>query len=169
MSKKKPKPSKPSSLEQRFLALWQFRAEGWPAPEMEHRFVTEEDTEGRTKLVTETGRIRAWKFDYAWPDFHLAVEIEGGVHSYPVKCNHCGKQVMTRAKPGLTKLGKPFKSQPVVATFGGHTRGMAYVENCRKYNAAACLGWIVLRYTINDLRERPAEMVAEIQSLLESE
>lgn len=29
---------------------------------------------------------------------------------------------------------------------GGHNRGGMYRENCDKYNAAAVLGWIVLRY-----------------------
>jgi very-short-patch-repair endonuclease len=30
---------------------------------------------------------------------------------------------------------------------GGHSRGSIYEENCRKYNAAASLGWKVLRFT----------------------
>lgn len=30
---------------------------------------------------------------------------------------------------------------------GGHTRALGYQKDCTKYNAAAELGWVVLRYT----------------------
>lgn len=30
---------------------------------------------------------------------------------------------------------------------GRHTRGAGYAEDCEKYNAAAAVGWTVLRYT----------------------
>lgn len=50
-----------SSLEALFLI--QLRAAGLPAPEPEHRF----------------HQARRWRFDFAWPDKKLAVEIEGGV------------------------------------------------------------------------------------------
>lgn len=50
-----------SSLEALFLI--QCRAHGIPAPETEHRF----------------HERRRWRFDMAWPDKMVAVEIEGGV------------------------------------------------------------------------------------------
>jgi len=56
---------------------------------------------------------RQWKFDFAWPDHRLAVEIEGG-----------------------TKFGK-----------SRHSQGDGFEEDCRKYNAAAVLGWTVLRFS----------------------
>jgi very-short-patch-repair endonuclease len=56
---------------------------------------------------------RQWKFDFAWPDRRLAVEIEGG-----------------------TKFGK-----------SRHSQGDGFEEDCRKYNAAAVLGWTVLRFS----------------------
>lgn len=34
-----------------------------------------------------------------------------------------------------------------VWTRGRHTRGKGYISDCSKYNAAAVLGWTVLRYT----------------------
>jgi very-short-patch-repair endonuclease len=34
-----------------------------------------------------------------------------------------------------------------VWTNGGHNRGKIYTSNCEKYNAAALMGWCVLRYT----------------------
>lgn len=36
----------------------------------EHRFAK--------SLKTKTGRPRQWRFDFAWPDKMLAVEVEGG-------------------------------------------------------------------------------------------
>ena len=57
---------------------------------------------------------RRWRFDVAWPDLKLAVEIEGGTYS---------------------KRGK-----------SRHTTGEGFHEDCEKYNAAALLGWRVLRF-----------------------
>ena len=39
------------------------RAEGWPVPEAEYRFHP----------------FRKWRFDFAWPEQKVAVEIEGGI------------------------------------------------------------------------------------------
>ena len=50
-----------SSLEALFLL--QLRAIGLPAPEQEYRF----------------HQARKWRFDFAWPEKQLAVEVEGGV------------------------------------------------------------------------------------------
>ena len=163
--KTKPKKqSKKSSLELKFAALWSVNAEGWPSPLHDHRVVREEDTQGRTRFVTDTGRVRMWKFDFAWPEFRVAVEMEGGVHSWPVRCNHCKKLVTTA--PKRTSTGKMSKPQQVMAAGGGHTRGVLYSENCRKYNTAARLGWTVLRYTRYDIDKRPMEIVAEIKEFL---
>lgn len=59
---------------------------------------------------------RRWRFDYAWPIYRVAVEIEGGVW-----------------------------------TQGRHTRGAGYLADLAKYNSAALLGWLVLRYTPDQL------------------
>lgn len=67
-----------------------------PAPVVEHRFHTE----------------RKWRFDYAWPDAKVAIEVEGGVW-----------------------------------TGGRHTSSAGFIKDIEKYNAAARLGWRVLRCT----------------------
>ena len=54
---------------------------------------------------------RRWRFDFAWPDHRVAIEIEGGVW-----------------------------------TAGRHTRGQGFLSDIEKYNAAAELGWRLLRY-----------------------
>lgn len=55
---------------------------------------------------------RRWRFDFAWPELRLAVEIEGGTW-----------------------------------TGGRHVRGSGYERDLEKYNAAALLGYTVLRVT----------------------
>jgi very-short-patch-repair endonuclease len=55
---------------------------------------------------------RRWRFDFAWPDQFIAVEVEG-----------------------LTPLG------------GRHQRMSGFRSDLEKYNAAAMLGWLVLRFT----------------------
>jgi len=52
-----------SQLEELFA--YQVRAVGLPDPVREHTFA----------------KPRRWRFDFAWPDFCVAVEIEGGVWS----------------------------------------------------------------------------------------
>lgn len=66
-------------------------------------------------------RPRRWRFDFAWPEQKLAVEIEGGVW-----------------------------------TNGRHTRGSGFVADTEKYNAAALLGWKVLRFHTNAVMDGTA-------------
>lgn len=77
-----------------YLLIWQITAGKLPHPWREYRFHP----------------TRRWRFDLAWPDQRLAVEVEGGIW-----------------------------------TNGRHTRGAGMEEDMRKYNAAALLGWRVLR------------------------
>jgi len=102
-----------SNLEQA-LAL-QMRGLKLPEPVREHRFDT----------------VRRWRFDFAWPDIKLAVEVEGGVWSG-----------------------------------GRHTRGGGFVADCDKYNAAAELGWVVLRYTSSQINDLSA--IEQIKRILKS-
>jgi len=62
---------------------------------------------------------RQWRFDFAWPNLKVAVEIEGLV---------------------VRKIG----GETVVQ--GRHANIAGFREDCEKYNAAALLGWTVLRF-----------------------
>lgn len=75
---------------------------------------------------------RKWRFDAAWPEAKVAVELEGGIWSR-----------------------------------GGHVRGSGYRRDMEKYNAAAALGWVVLRYCANDLEMSPVQTVETIWTILE--
>lgn len=69
---------------------------------------------------------RQWRADFAWPDLRLIVEIEG---------------IVVRRKPdGSTQTG------------GRHTTITGLREDCHKYNAAAILGFHVLRFTQDMVR-----------------
>ena len=59
---------------------------------------------------------RRWRFDAAFPERKIAVEIDGGV----------------------------FVS-------GRHTRGVGFIKDCEKLNAAALLGWRVFRFVPQQL------------------
>lgn len=77
---------------------------GLPVPTAEHRFCE-----------------RRWRFDFAWPDRMLAVEIEGGTWRY-----------------------------------GRHNRPVGYRRDMEKYNRAAALGWTLLRFTPDQVRNGTA-------------
>lgn len=72
---------------------------------------------------------RKWKFDFAFPERKIAVEVEG-------------------------------------SAFGGgrHQRFTGYEQDMLKYNAAGKLGWIVLRYTTQLVKNGVA--VADIEEIL---
>lgn len=55
---------------------------------------------------------RRWRFDYAFPEYKIAVEIDGGVWNY-----------------------------------GRHNRAKGYIADMEKFNEAAKLGWVVLKFT----------------------
>lgn len=81
------------------------RAVGLPEPEREHRFHP----------------TRRWRFDFAWPERKLAVEIEG--------VTYFGKN-----KNGTQKLGR-------------HQTAKGMSGDCEKYGEAMLLGWNVYRCT----------------------
>ena len=82
-----------SELEDAFA--FKVRVAGLPTPERDFRFHP----------------TRRWKLDFAWKDYMLAAEVEGGVW-----------------------------------TNGRHTRGAGFIKDCIKYNEAAVMGWVVLRF-----------------------
>lgn len=68
---------------------------------------------------------RKWRFDYAIPEWRIALEVEGGVH-----------------------------------TGGRHIRPKGFLGDMEKYNAAAVLGWRVLRCVPDELlSSRTIEMI----------
>lgn len=98
--------------------------EGLPAPDTQHRFAREEG--------------RQFRFDFAWPDRKLAVEVDGG------------KWLLRRSR----KMGG--RLVPV----GSHSRR----EDLRRANLAVRLGWSVLRYTPDMVFK--GEAIRELKAIL---
>ena len=115
---------KQSKGEKAFLYYWDLLSELPPPPKPEFMF------------AKDTSFQRDWRFDFAWPDNRLAVEIDGGTWM----SKHGGKS--------------------------RHTTGTGYEGDCEKLNAAAILGWKVLRYTTTMLANDPVGVVNQVKQLL---
>lgn len=75
---------------------------------------------------------RRWTFDFAWPEYKLAVEIEG--MAVEIRCRKCfGNELIVRGRHG---------------SVGG------FKEDCVKYNSALSLGWSVLRFAASDVNSK---------------
>lgn len=77
--------------------------------------------------------FRKWRFDIAWPDRKIAVEVNG-LFSSGGASRHC--------------------------------RPMGHARDCEKLTVAAALGWRVLVFTTEDLRNRPATIVRLIVAVV---
>ena len=75
---------------------------------------------------------RRFRFDFAWVDQKVAVEIEGAIHNR--KCRSCGQMLAG----------------------GRHTRAEGFENDCEKYALAALEGWLVLRVTKNQIEDQTA-------------
>ena len=65
-----------SNLEQQFA--FQVKSYGLPEPATEYRFAAHYVGLGRgVRERLLKNQLRDWRFDFAWPDIKLAVEIEG--------------------------------------------------------------------------------------------
>jgi very-short-patch-repair endonuclease len=49
---------------------------------------------------------------------------------------------------------------------GRHVRGRGYSNDCEKYNSATCLGYRVLRYTSDMLRENPGRVLDDVLMII---
>jgi len=68
---------------------------------------------------------RNWMFDFAWPEYKVAVEIEGLV---------------------MRQLRDHRTSEKVWCVYGRHATITGIKEDMVKYNTAALLGWTLLRF-----------------------
>jgi len=102
-----------SALEERFALAWRVFALDEDVPVREYSF----------------HHARNWSFDFAWPMYHVAVEVDGGQWK----------------------------------TSGGR---YARDSDREKLNAAACLGWRVLRYS-GEMLNDPERVIREVIAALE--
>jgi len=52
-------------------------------------------------------------------------------------------------------------------TNGAHGRGAHYSSDCTKYNIATCLGWKVLRYTVDIVQQSPRQISKDLRFIKE--
>jgi DNA-binding CsgD family transcriptional regulator len=101
---------------------------------------------------------RNWRFDRAWPDEKVAVELEGGVYGQEISCHNCGATVRA-----LKKDGTPGKTLRISA---GHRSFQRFLRDQEKYNTAEIEGWVVLRFVHDDVYGDPFSMVETIREAL---
>ena len=67
------------NLNTEFLYYWQLLSNDTPMPIQEYHFVREivGNESGIRKRIKERG-LQDWRFDFAWPNEKVAVELEGG-------------------------------------------------------------------------------------------
>lgn len=88
-----------SPAEAKFLQMW--RLASLPEPEREYRFT----------------RQRKWRFDFAWPDALVAVEIEGGQWVYGRHNRPAGYAADAEKYNNATALGwRIFRFTPAMIT-----------------------------------------------------
>lgn len=106
----------------------QCRAYRLPAVEQQYRFA---------KAVG-----RQWRFDFAFPEYHLAVEIEGLI----VMRVWAAKLIGPGPIAANGRVVNVSEVKPTTVTMGRHATITGMREDCDKYNTAAMLGWTVLRF-----------------------
>lgn len=137
-------PRKMSELERGFDTQFHRLAQDLPRPEPQFMFA----------------RPRRFAFDRAWPDYYVAVELEGALgKNRPIRCHNCGEHV--RAMKGDGMPGK------IIAMPGYHQRIGQFLSDKQKYNLAVERGWLVLRFVHEDVHSQPFEMVNLIRDVLE--
>ncbi len=97
------------------------------------------------------------------PEVHLLRLIKEHGLPEPVRQQH----VIVGGQSRYIDLAYP--SRMIALEYDGndpHTRVDRFVEDRRRQNAIVLAGWTVIRYTNEDLRDRPFVVVAQIRSLL---
>jgi DNA-binding CsgD family transcriptional regulator len=103
---------------------------------------------------------RNFEFDRAWPDYKVAVELEGIYRrSKYVICHQCGEPVRARKKDG--SLGKR------IPMLGYHQHYGRFKSDVEKYNIATEMGWAVLRFLHDDVHADPFKMVGMIRKVIQ--
>ena len=117
---------------------------GLPAPAEEHRFHP----------------TRLWRFDFAYVEKKIAIEIDGGGWGRPVVCHRCRQTVLRFSN------GRPY---PVREGGRHHTAKGAESDN-EKFNEAMRFGWRVLRFNPCHIKSGYAlDLVKEILGAPESQ
>jgi very-short-patch-repair endonuclease len=112
-------------------------------PGGELKFAADEVQLPRQNRRKKTKAAPAWRWDFAWPDHRVAVEIEGLVVYRDKATGH-------------------------MQTRGRHTTPQGFNDDCEKYAWGAVLGWRVMRFTpVQVKRGFAIDMVVRMFAALE--
>lgn len=134
----------------------QCRSYRLPRFEVQFKFaqsITFVGTDGRT-------RRRQWRFDFAFPELMVAVEIEGLIvrRVWSAELEGGGPVVVG----GYVRNVKACSA--ITVAMGGHATITGFREDALKYNSAALLGWFVIRFLQNDVK--PGHAIEMTQRVL---
>lgn len=126
-----------SDLEATFDYYWTIFAgsNGYPAPEKQFK-------------------VGRFIIDRAWPEFRVAVELNGGAgggYGRPVVCHNCG--VTVRARKANGQLGRELRMP-----YPSHS-GQGAERDARKSNLLTGAGWKVLTYTSAQVKADPEAVI----------
>lgn len=90
--------------------------------------------------------VRRWRFDFAWPAFRIAMEIEGGSFGRLIVIDRGWR----RGPGGLVHAIAPGTR---IRIGGRHQSGPGFERDLEKYNRAILGGWLLLRATPTQVRD----------------
>lgn len=73
-------------------------------------------------------KTRRWRYDFAWPEYKIALDVEGGIYGRGRPCPTCG-----------------------ISRTGAHSSVSGILRDIERGNAAALDGWLVLRVLPEEL------------------
>jgi len=131
-----------SSLERSFDTQFRRLGQDFPLPVSDYQFAAPQ---------------RRWRFDRAWPEYKVAVELEG-TRPRGLTCHNCGASVRAVKQDGTVG--------DIIKVYGWHQRFARFKSDKEKYNEAVRRGWYVLRFIHDDVNADPFTMVEIIRDVL---
>ncbi len=121
----------------------QIKAWRLPEPETEYHF------------AASLGR--KWAADYAWPEWKILFEVEGGGFGNAVHVGTGAYQNKTKKINGEKVVERiEIPEGTIIRVGGGHNTGPGLEKDIEKYNCAAVLGWTVIRASTRQIRDGAA-------------
>lgn len=127
-----------TDLEASFDYYWRIMAQDYPRPIPQYKF----------------GR---WVIDRSWPEYKLAVELNGGAgggYGRAVVCHNCGVRVRARKNDG--SLGRELR-----IPYPSHA-GQGAERDAAKTNALQADGWVILTFTSAQLHKDPEAVIQAV-------
>lgn len=92
---------------------------------------------------------RKYRFDWAIPEYKIAIEYEGLGPNFKNPNNNAPKKQPNNKTEQISAADyrSLMAGGAAASNKSRHTTGTGYTEDCNKYNLAQVNGWLVLRFT----------------------